>query len=209
MLLAPNVLTSWATDIWRDKLSELSAIATVVQAFFAILGGVFVYFEYCSSKESQRLQLAHKMVDQIAEDPRLMFCTIVLDWGVGAIPVPPEWQAYVGAPHIIFDKAKVEEALSPKLTEPTSMDPTRLMYRHAFVRLFDHLERIQQMIDAKVIFIRHLSNLVWMAHKLTNPDYISRNTFIDAMKVWYPSGAPKRLVDSLIKIPCGPPKTLS
>jgi hypothetical protein len=163
-----------------------------ISACVAVVAFVIAVREYFRHRRESRLQLAQALIASLDTDELLFFSATTLDWGAGLIPVPPSWQAFVGLAQITFDLELIQDALDPDLSAKTATDPIRLLYRHAFVHLFNYLEKIGYLVKDRSIDIKDLPNLVWLSQQLLRwkyaPKEIREKIFKKAIEVWYPDG---------------------
>ncbi len=89
----------------------------------------------------------------------------------------------------------VETNISPK----TATDPVRLLYRHSFVSLFNHLERIEDLRSIGAVTVADLKPIVWLAKQLNDWEYHSGSIspFRGALEEWYERGKLIKLIDAL------------
>jgi hypothetical protein len=117
------------------------------------------------------------------------------------IPVPLSWQAFVGSSKVEFDFELIRDALAPQLSHTTATDPVRLLYRHAFVHLFNHLEKIGYLVRDGSISVKDLPNLVWLSQQLLSwniaPTESRDKIFKEAIELWYPDGVVLGLLNAL------------
>jgi hypothetical protein len=183
--------------------STIEAIAASVSAIVASLALVAVYREYRNQKNRNRLELAQSMIERAETDEMILFAMTSLDWAEGVVPVPQTWRAIIGKEAIKPDIEAVYDAVRPQLTKKIAADEIKLLYRHAFVRLFNHLERIQALVDKQAIAVEDLRPLAWVAHELLSWRYDTENRgerfFMEAIDDWFPSKLPRKLVTALAR----------
>jgi hypothetical protein len=138
------------------------------------------------------VKLAQSFMARLDIDELLFFSITTLDWGAGLIPVPPSWQAFTTVPKIDIQFSIIQDAVRPDLIRETAVDPIRLLYRHAFVHLFNHLERIAYLVKDGSLQIADLANLEWVVRQLLNwkyaPHEARESVFRLAIQAWYPDG---------------------
>jgi hypothetical protein len=174
----------------QDWPAWISAIVSVI-AFVAVL------LEYVRQRRSTRLQLAQQMIERLDDDPMLQFAATSLDWGAGLAVIPTDWRDVVGRPSVEVDVDLIAESVSPVLTKSVAEDPLKLLYRHAFVHLFNHLERIGALLRNGAVVADDLAPMAEMAGQLKWWDYASdanKQCFGAAMDRWYPGGLPQRVI---------------
>jgi hypothetical protein len=186
----------------RDCIINLAGMEKIpdwIQACVAFVAVCVAIWEYYKHRRESRLQLAQALIGRLETDELLFFSSTTLDWGAGLIPVPPSWQAFVGSPKVTFDLDLIRDALNPGLSAKTATDPTRLLYRHSFVHLFNFLERIAYLVKNGAIDLEDLQNLVWLSKQLRSwqyaPKEIREKIFGDAIAAWYPD----EMLNALIK----------
>jgi hypothetical protein len=194
------------SDNWHEWLKpELLTALVAIAAFFF---GVFEYrrrrehaeLEHVRQKAQFQLELAQKLIEHFDSDEMISFAVTVLDWGGGIIVVPAAWRDVIGKPGITPSPLEVIAATQYKLTPETKKDATRLLYRHAFVRLFNHLERIEDLRASDAIRVTDLQPVTWLAQELHRWTYYPKTEwpFQGAMDGWYPKGKLKGLVEALL-----------
>jgi len=121
--------------------------------------------------------------------------------GSAIIPVPEFWRDVVNASAIPWNLDDIRDAVRPNITRETIASPLRLLYRHSFVHLFNHLERIGDLLQTSAISVSDLGPLTWLVKELTSWRYAlpeERDSFfISALNAWYPNGVPKGLLDKV------------
>ncbi|MGH7022225.1 MAG: hypothetical protein ACREEB_01395 [Caulobacteraceae bacterium] len=175
----------------------------------ALLGGLaasvavgVTIWQYFVEKSRRKFELASRLIGQLEGCEMLAFAVTCVDWGDGLIPTPSSWQPIVGSPMIKQDAGLLGEALRFELSDRVRGDPTGMMYRHAFVALFNHLERVQRHVDEGSIRAKDLRSLAWLARELSHWSYAAlaeidpNRFFMEAAEGWYRDGVVKRLIDA-------------
>ena len=183
-------------DSWQEWLKP-----ELLTAVTAILGLGFGFFEYRRQQEraelehvyqkaQAQLERAQRLIEFLDSDEMVSFAVTVLDWGNGIIAVPTAWRDLVGKPGIIPNPSEVIAATRYALDAETAKSPMRLLYRHAFVRLFNHLERIDDLRTSDAICLADLQPMMWLACQLHYWAYhpAIEWPFREAMDGWYPNG---------------------
>jgi hypothetical protein len=194
-----------------------SGPAEWISAIIAVFALVAVGVEYFRQKERDaiedtqqkrrdQLQLAQAMIEQLSTNEMLLFATTTLDWGDAIILVPGPWREVVKSPCVHWNLADIRDALQPQLSPETRTNPVRLLYRHAFVQLFNHLERMDDLLRSDAISLSNLKPLSELARQLESWDYARGLTleekeqlFSKPIKAWYPDNAPKHFIDAVAK----------
>lgn len=173
-----------------------------VTAIVAFAGLIGIPAEYRRQRTQSRLELAQKLIECFQSDDMIAFAVTSLDWGDGIIPVPMAWRDVIGAASIIPDPKELLAAVEYGLTDKTKKDPVRLLYRHSFVSLFNHLERMEDLRSAGAVTASDLLPIVWIAAYIDewpyNP-YPDKPPFRDALNGWYEEGKLLRLISALLK----------
>jgi hypothetical protein len=179
-----------------------SGCANWVSAGIAMIAFLVVPLGYLRQRRQHQLETALNLIEQIQSDPMASFAITTLDWGTGLMPAPERWKSVVSEP-IAWEGHVIHDALRPKITPTTEVNTTRLLYRHAFVALFNHLERIGELVDKKVLKVEDLRSIAWLCHQLDDWDYApaapSKRYFDETLAMWYPNGIPRNLIDRVIK----------
>jgi hypothetical protein len=190
--------------IWDalTKADMIAAIATVATAIIAVIALVATWVEYGGQKGKARLELAQGLIDRLETDEMIAFAVRSLDWGAGTIPVPAAWRDIVRQPYITAEPVELAAAVEKQLTPATAQDPVRMLYRHSFVRLFDHLERIEDLRQKQAVETADLATMAWLAKQLRHWSYDptpQKQAFQSAIDGWYEEGKLFGLIDDLIK----------
>ncbi|HMB95962.1 MAG TPA: hypothetical protein VKK61_07990 [Tepidisphaeraceae bacterium] len=179
---------------------EYAGWASVLVSVIAF-GAVVV--EYRRQTRRHRLEIAQNLIEQLDEDDMLRFAVTTLDWGAGLVIIPESWRSVIDKPSVEFQLDVILDALRPELTSVTARDPLHLLYRHSFVRLFNHLERISVLLESGAVDVNDLQPIAFVAHQLLQWSYASvekgDEIFREAMKRWYPDDAPNRVVTLISK----------
>jgi hypothetical protein len=191
-------------EIWNalTKADVVAAIATVATAIIAAIALVATWIEYRRQKRSARLELAQGLIDRLETDEMIVFAVKSLDWAGGQIPVPATWRAIVQCESIPPDPHELAAAVEMQLTEKTAQNPVRLLYRHSFVSLFNHLERIEDLRQKNAVKTADLGTMSWLAGELKDWRYDpnpGEPAFRPALDGWYEKGKLFQLIDDLIE----------
>lgn len=191
-------------EIWNalTKADVVAAIATVATAITAVFALAVTWFEYRRQKGKARLELAQGLIDRLETDEMIAFAVKSLDWAAGQIPVPATWRAIVKCDSIPPNPHKLAAAVKMQLTEETARDPVLLLYRHSFVSLFNHLERIEDLRQTKAVKTADLGTMSWLAGELKDWRYDpnpAQPAFRSALDGWYEKGKLFQLIDALIE----------
>jgi hypothetical protein len=178
-----------------SSLSEAADVAQIVMATCAGLALLGVAVEYLAQKARSRLEHAQAMIEVFDRDEMIAFAVTCLDWAGGLIPIPSAWREAVGASVVRPDPAAVRTAVERVLNKETAESPLLLLYRHAFVRLFNHLERIEDL--RRAIGPSDVRPIAWIAQQLASWQYGDPDTFAGAIDGWYDNGKLRRLIELL------------
>jgi hypothetical protein len=196
-IVAPFEAHSGGTAEW------VSAIGEIVTACIGIVAGCIAWREYNEKRRRERLALAQRLIDRLSTDEMLRFAVTRLDWGTAILPVPSTWRGIIGEASIKLNVDELYDSLRPGLTDQTRNDPKRLLYRHAFVELFDFLERLDNLLDSEAIEVRDLEPIAWILEQLSDWPYAKphkpEDFFLPALREWYPGGGPLRLFEAVKK----------
>ena len=186
---------------------------TAITAVLALGGVIFEYgrlrrhssaelaqqkLEHERQQKQARIELAQRLMEQVETDEMIRFATTSLDWSAGVIPVPMVWRDIIKEPMVQADPAAVIEATQRNLTDRVRNDPKKLLIRHAFVALFNLLDRVESLRSVEAIDIRDLQPIEWIAHRLMKWQYApgpdKRDQFRGALDGWYEPGKLMRLI---------------
>jgi hypothetical protein len=179
------------------NVDGLGSLIGGICAAVALAGTAWQYF---IQKRRREFEVASSLVSALSTDEVLHFAVTCVDWGRGLIPVPQRWEKIIGSPCITHHVPTFGKAVEIKLLPQVSTDPQAMLYRHSFVALFDHLERIQQQLDHKAIHLEDLDSLGWLARQLEDWPYAKiwgldgKTFFMNAARAWYDRQAPARLI---------------
>lgn len=168
----------------------VTAASTSIQAVIAVIAAGTVWVQYQAHKNEERSALAMSLTQAIEQDDLAAFAVTSLDWGAGCVIIPPSWRDLFHDRTPEYLAEVVEDALSGSLTEETARNIINQLYRHAFVRLFNHLEIVAIHLKSDPELLEELEPIAWIAHKLLRPDYVGKkDLYVNALKSWqYPSG---------------------
>ncbi|QKC98266.1 hypothetical protein [Mesorhizobium sp. NZP2298] len=180
---------------------NFGSISEVVSACIALAAFIGVIYEYLNARRQRRLELAQQLSYQLEQDEMLRFATTSLDWGVGLVPVPEEWRQIVDEKAIVPDRKSMQIALTPEFSRSLQQNKVALMYRHAFVALYNHLERAKDLCDKRAVLLEDLSTLGWVSAQLVDWEYAPKGLapgfFMDALRGWYPETRLDKFVEKL------------
>lgn len=168
-----------------------SGPADWISAIVGVFALFAVWIEYMRQKRMTRQQLAQDLSARFDTDEMIAFAVTTMDWGTGILVVPEPWREVVAAPALSWNIADIRDAVHGTLTETTRVNPVRLLYRHAFVHLFNHIERISQLEQVGALRIEDLRFVAWLAYEITDWRYApageEREFFKGALDLWYPN----------------------
>lgn len=168
---------------------EFGSVADIVSALIAVAAFVGVVREYRQNSRIKRLELVQNLDYTMETDEEIKFAVTSLDWGAGVIPVPTRWREVVNKPGIRPDLRLLGLGVAPGFSKELEDEPVALMYRHCFVALFNHLERVKLLHDKKAIEIEDLNAVSWVASQLVDFPYARQEQradfFLPAIKRWY------------------------
>jgi len=166
----------------------VSAWADVAQTLIAIVAALVVWYEYIEHKKARRADLAATLIARLDADELIAFAVTSLDWGDGLVVTPPAWRDLLENRKPLYEAAIVEDALSPNLNISTATDPLRMLYRQAFVRLFNHLQNVALHVKRERALLSDLGAMADLAHRLSRPLYVpSQELYRNAIAAWYPA----------------------
>jgi hypothetical protein len=157
---------SWLSE-HADTISKLGPLVAAVSAMIAAFGAFYVYRQYRRAQNWRRRKgdLAAALMQKLESDEELAFACQALDWGTGPIIVPERYRPLMkrfDMPHeavLDHDPHVLACALEPRLNEATAGSPEGLIYRHCFIKLFDHLENVSRLVASKQVAIGDLDGL--------------------------------------------------
>ncbi|MEP7340515.1 MAG: hypothetical protein ABI977_22475 [Acidobacteriota bacterium] len=177
------------TSHWVDVLAKLAT--PTIAAFSAI----YVYLQYRRAQRWKATDLAACLLEKLETDPALLLACHALDWGVGPLLIPEQYQplfprdASGEYPGIMQHDVKVLLlALEPQLNKHTLDDPRGLVYRLCFIKLFNHLNNIFTLLKGGQLQIKEIAGLKYWVEKLYNYPYAPlenrAHLFQPALEAW-------------------------
>jgi hypothetical protein len=153
-----------AAPEWADIVNDLGTpIVAAVSAFY-------VFSEYRRAQRWKAADLAATLLEKLKSDQCLALACEALDWGVGPLIIPEEYQPLFDAgtpgvaPRVMEHDPKVVcLALQPQLNEATLRDPRGLVYRHCFIKLFDYFDNMYKLLARKQVMCGDIEDVAnWL-----------------------------------------------
>lgn len=167
-----------------------SGPADWLSAIVGVLALIAVWIEYARQKGLARQQLAQELSARLDTNEMVAFAVTVLDWGSAIVIVPEAWREAIGRAAVDWNIDDIRDAVQRNLTPTTAANPVRLLHRHAFVQLFNQLERIAEFEQTGALRIDDLRSFDWLAHELVAWRYAPveerKDFFKGALDHWYP-----------------------
>ncbi|HKQ79146.1 MAG TPA: hypothetical protein VJ810_35955 [Blastocatellia bacterium] len=148
-----------------DTISKLGPLVAAVSAIIAAFGALYVYRQYRRAQEWRKGDLAAALMERLESDEELAFACQALDWGTGPMMVPERYRPLMkrfDMPHeAVLDHtpARLALALEPSLNAATLQSAQGLIYRHCFIKLFNHIENISRLVASDQVAIDGLDGL--------------------------------------------------
>jgi hypothetical protein len=183
-------------EVWAAWIAAIAGAASATYAYFALKDA-----RRQNSRQARmsRVVSAQQMTSELAQDELLSFAVNRLDWGAGLVQIPPSWRTSPDIAFVQFDITLFRKALLPRFE--VSQEPVGMLYRHSFIRLYDHLTRVGSLVKGGLIELRDLPAHGWIANQLSEWMYVSAEErptfFLAAIKAWYPDGLALGLIDAL------------
>jgi hypothetical protein len=162
-------------------ISNLGPLVAAISAVIAAFGAFYVYRQFRRAQEWRKGDLAAALMERLESDQELAFACQALDWGIGPIIVPERYRPLMKrfnvpdeavldhAPHILAS------ALEPSLNIATVTSAQGLIYRHCFIKLFNHIENISRLVASDQVDIGSLKGLAYWLAMIANYDYAPVN----------------------------------
>jgi hypothetical protein len=183
---------------WFDATNAIGQLLTGISTATAVSVTGWQYFQ---QKRKNEFEIASELVKELDSNELLRFSVLCIDWGYGLLPVPSHWRPIVRGPAIEHDIACMWNALRIELTMEVAQSPKAMLYRHAFVALFNHLENIWLHLEEKSIRIQDLRNLSWLTKQLWSWSYAGgydpHEFFMKAAAEWYEQHRLVHLINAL------------
>lgn len=160
------------TPVWVEILNKL-ATPTI-----AAVSAFYVYLQYRRAQRWKATDLAASLLAKLETDPCLSLAMQALDWGVGPLLIPERYQPlfprdasgeYPGV--MQHDTDVLARALEPQLNDATLNDPRGLVYRHCFIKLFNHLDNIYNLLNDGQLQQEDLADLKYWLELLHDYQY--------------------------------------
>ena len=159
----------WLTEN-ADTISKLGPVVAAVSAVVAAFVALYVYRQYRRAQDWRKGDLAAALMQKLESDEELAFACQALDWGTGPIMVPERYRPMMkrfDMPHeAVLDHSPyvMAQALEPILNPETLQSAQGLIYRHCFIKLFNHLENISRLAASRQVAIDGLDGLdYWLS----------------------------------------------
>jgi hypothetical protein len=165
-----------------ETIGNLGPLVAAVSAAIAAFGAFYVYSQYRRAQEWRKSDLAAALMERLNSDEELAFACQALDWGTAPIMVPERYQALMrrfGMPHeavLDHEPAVLASALQPQLNPATADSAPGLIYRHCFIKLFDHLENISRLVQTRQVDIKDLDGLAYWLGRIASYEYAPAGT---------------------------------
>ncbi len=175
---------------WVDAVSKLGTLG------IAAVSATYAYLQYRRSQKWKSSDLAASLMEKLSSDPQLALACHSLDWGVGPLIVPEQYRELLRKDREEFVPTIMQHepmilcrALEPYLNEETVREPRGLIYRYAFIRLFEHLHLIATLLESRQIRVADIEGLrYWLralrAYPYSPPDIDSKAVFSPAIEIW-------------------------
>jgi hypothetical protein len=153
---------------------EINAeIGAVLGASAAIAAGFVALAQYRKAERWRRAEFAISQIRLLASDETLAFCCRALDWGLGPLLVPEQYQKLFGEIAMVeHDWCLMAKALRPDLHRDWEKSKSHfLLYRYAFDDLFGYLEGLAMYRDLGVIREGDLKPITYYLRALKRPEY--------------------------------------
>lgn len=193
------------TGFWQMLEDKAGAIGVVL----AVASGIWALLEYLRQQREKRAAQAAELEARFDDDPKLNFAVTLLDWGVGRLPVPPDYAGFLGGANMAHDIGVLRDAVRPGLTQATIESPAGTLYRLMFVNLFNHLERSLRLWRRGYVLAEDLPQTAWVIGQLCKWTYAGQDGtaaggepekfFLPAMAAWYPDVVDGMALDELAK----------
>lgn len=158
--------------VWVEIANKL------VTPAIAAISALYVFLQYKRSQRWKAGDLAMSLLGELQRDPALVLACQALDWGVGPLLIPEPYRAFFAKdssgelPKVMqHDPGVLTRALKPSLDPETLADPRGLVYRHCFIRFFEHLDDICRLLDTRQLVVDDLHALRYWTRALQHYPY--------------------------------------
>jgi hypothetical protein len=164
-----------------DTIAKLGPLVASVSTFIAAFGALYVYRQYRRAQDWRKGDLAAELMERLESDEELAFACQALDWGTGPIMVPERYRPLMkrfNMPHeAVLDHNPdiLSSALEPALNTETLQSAQGLIYRHCFIKLFNHLDNISRLVASEQVAIDDLDGLKYWVNLIASYDYAPAN----------------------------------
>lgn len=170
----------WLTEN-ADTISKLGPVVAAVSAVVAAFVALYVYRQYRRAQDWRKGDLAAALMERLESDDELAFACQALDWGTGPIMVPerfrPLMKRFKMPDEAVLDHAPeiMASALQPNLNAETLKSAQGLIYRHCFIKLFNHLENISRLLASKQVAKDGLDGLDYWLSRIAKYQYAPKD----------------------------------
>lgn len=167
---------SWLSQN-AETIGKLGPLVAAVSAVIAAFGALYIYRQYRRAKDWRKGDLAAALMEKLESDEELAFACQALDWGRGPIMVPerylPLMKRFKMPDEAVLDHspAILASALEPKLNAATLGSAQGLIYRHCFIKLFNHLENIGRLLASDQVTTQGLDGLEYWLGLIASYNY--------------------------------------
>jgi hypothetical protein len=160
-----------------DTIDKLGPLVASVSAFIAAFGALYVYRQYRRAQDWRKGDLAAELMERLESDEELAFACQALDWGTGPIMVPKRYRPLMkrfNMPHeavLDHDPDILTLALEPSLNAETLQSAQGLVYRHCFIKLFNHIDNISRLVASEQVAIDDLDGLKYWVNLIASYGY--------------------------------------
>lgn len=164
-----------------ETIGKLGPLVAAVSAIIAAFGALYVYRQYRRAQEWRKGDLAAALMERLESDQELAFACQALDWGTGPIMVPeryrPLMKRFKMPEEDVLDHSRdiLASALEPTLNAKTLQSAQGLIYRHCFIKLFNHIENISRLVVSNQVTIDDLDGLDYWLSRIASYEYAPKD----------------------------------
>jgi hypothetical protein len=152
---------------------DFREIVELFVALAGIAGFFFGLFQYRAAQKWKRLEYAANQLQRLTSDPDLVLAITFLEYSKMNVPLPEKYWELAGSKVFPHSQEKLSKMMDAGHFENS---PEYLIYREAFMRLFEYFQQIYQFIDMGLIDAKDVKGLRWVLDNVACPQRIDDKT---------------------------------
>jgi len=145
-------------------------LVTISLALAGIAAFLFGIYEFRIAQKWKKSEFAAKQLEKLTTDPKLVLCTLFLDWSPRKVPVPSAYRLMIKKTTFIHKWTTLAEAMRPE-DEKERFTWEEVVYRDSFDYFFNYLEDINHFINIGLVSIRDVESLKYWVKEIAMPRF--------------------------------------